>query len=169
MKSYYLILIENFIGIGYLILFLLGCFSYNTNFYHIGGIGMLLFMFILIKRRPENLFSFLFMWGMGCTVAHFVCNWWSGLFWVSACYTVLQLFGIRALLKNKEKIKNRNLISFTRSEIKFTPYKIGLVEMLFFIALLIGPYLFTNSVIGNTARSKSYCFETEVQGQVLDK
>jgi two-component system chemotaxis response regulator CheB len=49
MKNYYLILMENFIGIGYLVLFLLGFFTDNLNFYHIGGIGVLIFMFIMIK------------------------------------------------------------------------------------------------------------------------
>jgi hypothetical protein len=141
MKNYYLTLSENFIGIGYLILFLLGFFKDNMSFYHIGGIGLLIFMFILIKRQPECLFSCLFLWGIGCVVAYFVSNWWLGLFWVSAFYSVGQLFGIRALLKNKVKMKNMTLANFARSGMKSNPDKIGLVEVLFFVGLLIGPFV----------------------------
>lgn len=167
MKNYYLILIENFIGIGYLILFLLGFFTDNLNFYHIGGIGMLIFMFIMIKGQPKNLFSFLFMCGIGCVVAYFVSKWWLGLFWVSAFYTVGQLFGIRALLKNKEQIKNMNLANFAMSGMKSVPDKIGLIEILFFIGLLIGPYLFAYNLMENTVDIKSNSLEKEIKEQVM--
>jgi hypothetical protein len=153
MKNYYLILIENFIGIGYLILFLIGFFTDNLNFYHIGGIGMLIFMFIMIKGQPKNLFSFLFMCGIGCVVAYFVSKWWLGLFWVSAFYTVGQLFGIRALIKNKEqlieqideqKIETEDLLKYAMTGKTADPDKIEIIEILFFIGLIIGPYLLAN-------------------------
>lgn len=158
MKNYYFILIENFIGIGYLVLYLLGFFADNLNFYCIGGIGMLIFMFIMIKGQPRNLFSFLFVCGIGCIVAYFFSEWWLGLFWVSALYTVGQLFGIRSLLKNKEQIM---------TGMKSDPDKIELIEILFFIGLLIGPYLFANSVMKKTVETKSNSFEKEIKEQVV--
>ena len=72
MKNYYLILIEHFIGIGYLILFLLGFFTDNLNFYHIGGVGMLIFMFIMVKGSSKNLTTFLIACGIGALIAYFV-------------------------------------------------------------------------------------------------
>ena len=167
MKNYYLILIENFIGIGYLILFLIGFFTDNQSFYHIGGIGMLIFMFIMIKGQPKNLFSFLFMCGIGCVVAYFVSKWWLGLFWVSAFYTAGQLFGISALIKNKEQIRNMNLANFAMSGMKSDPDKLGLIEILFFIALLVGPYLFANNLIENNFDNNTYSLEKEIKEQVM--
>lgn len=146
MINYYLILIVNFIGIGYLILFLIGFFSDNLNLFYIGGIGMLIFMFIIIKEQPKNLFSFLFMSGIGCAVAYFVSKWWSGLFLVSAFYTIGQLFGIRTLIKNKEKIKNLNLANFAMSGMVSNPDEIKLIEIPFYIVLIIGPYLLANYI-----------------------
>jgi hypothetical protein len=167
MKNYYLILMENFIGIGYLVLFLLGFFTDNLNFYHIGGIGVLIFMFIMIKGQPKNLFSFLFMCGIGCVVAYFMSKWWLGLFWVSAFYTTGQLFGISALLKNKKQIKNMNHANFAMSGMKSNPDKIGPVEILFFIGLLIGPYLFANNLMENTEDNKRNSLEKEIKEQVM--
>lgn len=167
MKNYYFILIENFIGIGYLILFLFGFFTDNLNFYHIGGIGMLIFMFIMIKGQPKNLFSFLLMCGIGCVFAYFVSEWWLGLFWVSAFYTFGQLFGIITLLKNKERIKNMNLVSYAMSGMKSSPDKIELIEILFFIGLLIGPYLFANNLKENTIDTKRNAHVEEIKEQVM--
>lgn len=167
MKNYYLILIENFIGIGYLILFLFGLFTDNLNFYHIGGIGMLIFMFIMIKGQPKNLFSFLLMCGIGCVVAYFVSKWWLGLFWISAFYTVGQSFGIRALFKKKEQIKNMNLANYVMSRKKSNPDKIRLIEILFFIGLLIGPYLFASNLLENTVDRKNSSLEKEIKQQVM--
>lgn len=144
MKNYYLILIENFIGIGYLILFLFGFFTDNLNFYHIGGIGMLIFIYIMVKGQPKNLFSFLFVCGIGCVFAYFISKWWLGLFWISAFYSVGQLFGVVALIKNREQIKTMNLANFALSGMTSDPDKIGLVEILFFIGLLSVPYFFGN-------------------------
>lgn len=167
MKNYYLILIENFIGIGYLILFLIGFFTDNQSFYHIGGIGMLIFMFIMIKGQPKNLFSFFFMCGIGCVVAYFVSKWWLGLFWVSAFYSTGQLFGIIALIKNKEQIRNMNLANFAMSGMKSDPDKLGLLEILFFIALLIGPYLLANNLIKDNVDNSTYSLEKEIEEQIM--
>lgn len=161
MKNYYLILIENFIGIGYLILFLLGFFTDNLNFYHIGGIGMLIFMFIMIKGQPKKLFSFLFTCVIGCVVAYFVSNWWLGLFWVSAFYTAGQLFGIIALIKNKEQIKNANLANFAMSGMNSDPDKIQIIEILFFAGLLLVPYLLGNNLTENNSENQEYSLDKD--------
>lgn len=153
MKSYYLILIENFVGIIYLILFLLGFFTDNLNFYHIGGIGVLIFMFIMIKGQPKNLFSFLIICGIGCLIAYFVSKWWLGIFWVSAFFTVGQLFGIRALLKSKKQlitqideqtIETEDLFKYAMTGKTADPDKIEIIEILFFLGLILGPYLLAN-------------------------
>jgi len=137
MKSYFLILIENFIGIGYLILFLFGFFNDNLNLTIIGGIGMLIFMFIMIREQPKNLTSFLFMCVIGSLVAYFVSKWWLGLFWVSAFFSAGQFFSIIALLKNKKQI-------IYQAENKMNE-KISFIEILSFTGLLIGPVLLANS------------------------
>ena len=102
MKNYYLILIEHFIGIGYLILFFIGSFANYTTLYYTGGIGMFLFILIMVKGQPKNLSSFLFMCLLGSIIAYFISNWWSGLFWMSAIFTVGQIFGMSALIKSKD-------------------------------------------------------------------
>jgi|GEM_PF-967349 len=167
MKNYYLVLIEHFIGIWYLILFLFGFFTDNQSLYHIGGIGMLIFMFIMIKGQPKNLFSFLFVCGIGCVVAYFISKWWLGLFWVSAFYTIGQIFGISALIKNKEQVKNMNLANFAMSGMKSDPDKLRLIEILFFIALLVGPYLIANNLIENNIEHNTYSLEKEIKEQVM--
>jgi hypothetical protein len=176
MKNYYLILIENFIGIGYLILFLLGFFTDNLNFIHIGGIGMLIFMFIMIKGQPKNLSSFLFMCVIGSVAGYFISKWWLGLFWVSAFFSAGQLFGIIALLKNRKQIidqveeqKNdtEDLFKFAMTGKTANPDKISIIEILFFIGLLIGPYLFANNLMVNTVDIKSNSLENEFKEQVL--
>ena len=155
MKNYYLILIENFIGIGYLILFLIGYFTDSFNFMNIGGIGMLLFMFIMIKGQPKNLSSFVFICGIGSLMGYFISKWWLGLFWVSALFSAGQLFGIIALIKNKrhiiekveeQKIGNQELFKFAMSGKTTDPDKIAIIEILFFIGLIIGPYLIANII-----------------------
>ena len=155
MKNYYLILIENFIGIGYLILFLIGFFTDNLNYINIGGIGMLLFMFIMIKEQPKNLSSFVFMCGIGSLIGYFISKWWLGLFWVSAFFSAGQLFGIFALVKNKrqiiekveeQKIGNQELLKFAMTGKTTDPDKIAIIEILFFIGLIIGPYLIDNII-----------------------
>jgi hypothetical protein len=155
MKNYYLILIENFIGIGYLILFLFGFFTANLNFNYIGGMGMLIFMFIMIKGQPKNLSSFLFMCGIGSVVGYFISKWWLGLFWVSAFFSAGQLFGIIALIKNKkqiidqveeQRIETEDLFKFTMTGKTADPDKISIIEILFFIGLIIGPYLIANYI-----------------------
>ena len=155
MKNYYLILIENFIGIGYLILFLIGFFTDNLNYINIGGIGMLLFMFIMIKEQPKNLSSFVFMCGIGSLIGYFISKWWLGLFCVCAFFSAGQLFGIFALVKNKrqiiekveeQKIGNQELLKFAMTGKTTDPDKIAIIEILFFIGLIIGPYLIDNII-----------------------
>lgn len=155
MKNYYLILIENFIGIGYLTLFLIGFFADSLNFMNIGGIGMLLFMFIMIKGQPKNLSSFLSMCGIGSLIGYFISQWWLGLFWVSALFCAGQLFGIIALIKNKrqiiekveeQKIGNQELFKFAMTGKTTDPDKIAIIEILFFTGLIIGPYLIDNII-----------------------
>ncbi|NGX84874.1 hypothetical protein [Aequorivita sp. KMM 9714] len=150
MKNYYLILIENFIGIGYLILFLFGFFTNNLNLYHIGGIGMIIFMLIIIKGQPKNLTSFLIICGIGSIVAYFVSNWWVGLFWASAFFSVGQVFGIIALIRNREfiikevenqKIKTKDLVKFAVTGKAPDPDKLSIIEVLLFFSLIIIPYL----------------------------
>lgn len=176
MKNYYLILIENFIGIGYLILFLLGFFTDNLNFYHIGGIGMLIFMFIMIKGQPKNLSSFLFMCGIGSVIAYFVSKWWLGLFWVSTFFSAGQLFGIIALIKNKKQIINQveeqkigteDLVKSAITGKTTDTDSISIIEIMFFIALLIGPYLFANNLRENTAVTNSNSLGKEIKEQVM--
>jgi hypothetical protein len=155
MKNYYLILIENFIGIGYLTLYLIGFFTDTLNLLNIGGIGMLLFMFIMIKGQPKNLSSFLFVCGIGSLIGYFISKWWLGLFWVSAPFSAGQLFGIIALIKNKRqlieqveehKIGNQELFKFAMTGKTTDPDKLAIIEILFFIGLIIGPYLITNVI-----------------------
>lgn len=155
MKNYYLILFENFIGIGYLILFLIGFFTDNLNYINIGGIGMLLFMFIMIKEQPKNLSSFVFMCGIGSFIGYFISKYWLGLFWVSAFFSAGQLFGIFALVKNKsqiiekveeQKIVNQELLKFAMTGKTADPDKIAIIEILLFIVLIIGPYLINNII-----------------------
>lgn len=155
MKNYYLILIENFIGIGYLSLFLIGFFTDNLSFINIGGIGMLIFMFIMVKGQPKNLSSFLFMCGIGSVIAYFVSKWWLGLFWISAFFSAGQLFGIITLIKNKKqiidqveelKVGTEDLIKFVTTGKATAPDRISIIEILLFIGLIIGPYLIVNII-----------------------
>lgn len=176
MKNYYLILIENFIGIGYLTLFLIGFFTDNLNFMNIGGIGMLIFMFIMIKGQPKNLSSFLFMCGIGSVIAYFVSKWWLGLFWVSAFFSAGQLFGIIALIKSKkqiieqveeQKIGTEDLFKFAMTGKTTDPDRISILEIMFFIGLLIGPYLFANNLMENTVVKNSNSLEKEIKEQIM--
>jgi len=144
MKNYYLILIENFIGIGYLILFLIGFFTNNANFYNIGGIGMLIFMFIMIKGSTKNLTTFIFACGIGALIAYFVSKWWIGVFWVSAFFTAGQILSIGAIIKAKDQIENMNLVNYAMSGMDSNSDKIQITEILFFIVLIVGPYFLAN-------------------------
>jgi len=155
MKNYYLILIENFIGIGYLTLFLIGFFTNTLNLLNIGGIGMILFMLIMIKEMPKNLFSFLFMCGIGSIIGYLISKWWLGLFWVSAIFTAGQLSGIIVLIKYKRqlieqveelKIVNHELLKFAMTGKTTDPDKLAIIEVLLFIGLIIGPCLITNVI-----------------------
>lgn len=167
MKNYNLILIEHFVGIGYLILFLVGFFSDNQSFYQIGAIGMLIFMFIMIKGQPKNLSSFLFACAMGCVIAYFVSKWWIGLFWVSAFFTAGQSFGMIELIRNKNQIQDMNLGDFARSGMKSDPDKINLVEIIFFIGLLIGPYLLANNPMDNIKNGGNISLGKEIKEQII--
>jgi len=140
MKSYYLILTENFIGIGYLLLFLIGFFINNLNLYHIGGGGMFIFMLVMIISQSKKLFLFLAICTIGCIVAFFASKWWLGLFWVSSLYSAEQLFGISTLLKNKKKIIEETSKKTTRAD------NIEISEILFFIALIVVPYLLEKNI-----------------------
>ena len=146
MKNYYLILIENFIGIGYLTLFLIGFFTDNLNFMNIGGIGMLIFMFIMIKGQPKNLSSFLFTCGIGSVIAYFVSKWWLGLFWVSAFFSAGQLFGIIIDQVEEQKIGTEDLFKYAMTGKTTDPDRISIIEIIFFIGLIIGPYLIANII-----------------------
>lgn len=167
MKNYYLVLIEHFIGIAYLILFIIGVFTDNQSLYYVGGIGMLIFIFIMIKGQPKNLVSFLFMIGVGCIVAYFISKWWLGLFWISAFFTVGQLFGISALIKNKDQFRNLNQVSFENSNMKSNSDKIEFIEILFLIVLLFGPYLVANNLIKSSTDKDIYSPEKEIKEQVM--
>lgn len=175
MKNYYLILIENFIGIAYLILFLIGFLGDNLNFMNIGGIGMLIFMFIMIMEQPKNLSSFLFMCSIGAVVAYFVSVWWLGIYWVSAFFSAGQLFGIIALIKNKKqlidlveskKIETDDLLKFALTGKTTDPDKISFIEIMFFVALLVSPYLLSNNLINNSLVDNSNSLEKEINEQV---
>ena len=140
MKNYYLILTKNFLGIGYLLLFLIGFFINDLNLYHIGGGGIFIFMVVMTISQSKKLFLFLFMASIGCIVAFFASKWWLGLFWVSSLYSAEQLFGVSPLLKNKKKlIEGISKKTTIRDNIELS-------EILFFIALIIAPYVFVNHI-----------------------
>ena len=80
------------------------------------------------------------MASIGCIVAFFASKWWLGLFWVSSLYSAEQLFGVSPLLKNKKKlIEGISKKTTIRDNIELS-------EILFFIALIIAPYVFVNHI-----------------------
>ena len=156
MKNYYFILIENFLGIGYLLLFLFAFFADNPLNIYIGGIGMLVFVFIMIKDESKKLSFFLLICGIGTVIGYFISEWWLGTFWASAFFTAGQIFGIIHLLKNKNqiidgiengKIETDDLVKFAMTGKTTDSDKLPQVEILLFIILLIVPYLLSTMVL----------------------
>lgn len=168
MKNYYLIVAEHFIGLAYLLLFFYGFFTDKELLTNIGGIGTVLFIYIMVKGQAKNLISLIMFSVIFSIIAYFINHWWYGLYWAGAFFSIGQVFGLVALLKvDKEQLRNQNLINFGMTGMKSDPDKLGLIEILFFIGLIVGPYLLSNNLIDNNTDNITTSLEEEIKEQIM--
>jgi len=104
MRSYFLQILENIIGISAGILFIYGFYMENKAILIAAGVGTILFMISQLEGQPRNAGSYFFMLVIGSIVAAFISKWYIGLFWVSAVYAIGQTFGLLKLLANKNEL-----------------------------------------------------------------
>lgn len=134
MKDYFKIILLNTIGFFQLILFFIGFYQNNTHFSFYGGIGMFIFITLMISGQPRNQSGFLFALIIGCIISSFLSRWYNGFFWVSAIFSIGQIPGF-VLLLNKRK----EMIAI--SKIENSNQKFSVFDFVPFFILIFIPYL----------------------------
>ncbi|SEH53546.1 hypothetical protein [Epilithonimonas hominis] len=134
MKNYYFTLLQQIIGIFYLLIFIIGYFTKTDVLVSLGGFGMLIFMTVMTMYEPSKLFKFLgFVISLGI-IGYFFITIKKGIFVASAIFTFGQIFGLIHYLGQRNqiaKIMEENNISD----------KIGIREISGFVILIVVPYL----------------------------
>ena len=134
MKNYYFTLLQQIIGVLYLLIFLIGYFIKDDILITLGGFGMLIFMIVMTMYEATKLIKFL-----GCVIflgiiGYFFFTIKKGIFVASAIFTFGQIFGLIHYLGRRNqiaKIMEENNISD----------KIKISEISGFIILVFLPYL----------------------------
>jgi hypothetical protein len=119
LKNYFFLL--NIIGVIYFILFLIGFFTSNSLMYSIGGIGMFLFIRILIigdQKKIWTLYSAIILFTLLFLL--FKVSWYKTFFWITFTFVIGQIipsliiiFGGNNLYNSiVEKAEKYELISF---------------------------------------------------------
>lgn len=168
MKNYYLVIVLHLIALIYAILFLYGFFKESLNLYLIGGIGLTLFIFIIIKGQLGNLMTFLLACAVGAGIGYAVNNWYEGIFWISFIFTIGQMFGFKALVENRGNV--RIMSDVEKNENGNTSFdRIGIIEIAFFVALLIAPYYASGVVVDNMLPQSEYESEIDQSFEHMSK
>lgn len=139
MKTYLLVTIEHLIGFIYLIAFLMGFFNSDELPMFTGGIGMFLFITIMILDNQSFQKSFLFALFIGSIISAFISNWYYGIFWVSTFFVLGQIPGLIILISKRKQI----LLESKNNQVIFESYvakdEITKREITWFIILIFVP------------------------------
>ena len=134
MKNYYFTLLQQIIGVLYLLIFIIGYFNKNDILISLGGFGMLIFIIVMTMYEASKLFKFLGLVIFLGIMGYFFFTIKKGIFVASAIFTFGQIFGLIHYLGQRNqiaKIMEENNISD----------KIGIREISGFVILIFVPYL----------------------------